>query len=94
MEEGWPCFIGDGDGLEGCGIWLSTAQPSGLDGRKRPKGQMGRVGSAAVLRGGLEWRKGVEGLEILKGCVQKCEKSWDFGQKKKISLDRMEVNMV
>ena len=91
MEESCPCFIGDGDGLEGRGIWLSTAQPSELKGQK---GQMGRVGSAAVLRGGLKWRKGVEGLEILKGCVQKCEKSCDFGQKKKISLDRMEVNMV
>jgi hypothetical protein len=28
---------------------------------------MGRVGGAAVLRGGLEWRKGVEGLETRKG---------------------------
>ena len=49
------------------GIWLSTAQPSGLKGRKGQKGQMGRVGGAAVLRGGLEWRKGVEGLETRKG---------------------------
>ena len=82
MEEGWPCFIGDGDGLVGCGIWLSIAQPSGLKGRKRQKGQMEWVGCAAVLRGELKWREGVEGLEILKGCVQKCEKSLDFGQKK------------
>ena len=72
MEEGWPCFIGDGDGLEGCGIWVSTAQPSGLDGRKRQKSQTGRVGSAAVLRGGLEWRKGVEELEMRTGREKKC----------------------
>ena len=72
MEEGWPCFIGDGDGLVGCGIWVSTAQVAGLKGRKRQKGQMGRVGSAAVLGGGLEWRKGVEGLEMRTGREKKC----------------------
>ena len=66
MEEGWPFFIGDGDGLVGCGIWLSIAQPLELKGQKS---QMGRVGCAAVLGGGLEWREGVEGLEILEGCV-------------------------
>ena len=40
-------------------------------GTKEAEGSDGTGGSAAVLGGGLEWRKGVEGLEILKGCVQK-----------------------
>ena len=74
MEEGWPCFIGDGDGLVGCGIWVSTAQVAGLKGRKRQKGQMGWVGSAAVLGGGLEWRKGVKGLEMRTGRGKKCRR--------------------
>ena len=33
---------------------------------------MGRVGSAAVLGGGLEWREGVEELEMRTGREKKC----------------------
>ena len=51
-----PLFMKSG--LIGCGIWLSTAQPSGLKGRKRQESQMGRVGSAADFgaRGGRRAR--------------------------------------
>ena len=56
------------------GIWLSTAQVAGLKGRKRQKDQMGRVGCAAVLRGGLKWREGVKGLEMRTGRGKKCRR--------------------
>ena len=91
MEESCPCFIGDGDGLWDLGEHSSGSRAKGTKETEESDGTGG-------VRGSFRWWVGMaEGGRRARdfgGVCSKMREKLGFWTKKKISLDRMEVNMV